>query len=95
MRTDHEEPERHTRRERIDPRLTAQGWGEPVHHYAGISLDDADPKAVTEFPTENGPADYALRSDGCVLAVVEAKKVSLGPLTTVRSWCRDRGGSRS
>jgi type I restriction enzyme R subunit len=35
-------------------------------------------KAVEEFPTADGPADYALCADGVALGVVEAKKVSLG-----------------
>ena len=35
--------------------------------------------AVEEFPTENGPADYALCVDGRVLGILEAKKVAVGP----------------
>src|SRR5262249_10366996 len=35
--------------------------------------------AIEEFPTVNGPADYALVVDGKLLGVVEAKKVTLGP----------------
>ncbi|MBP1927703.1 type I restriction enzyme R subunit [Methanolinea mesophila] len=35
--------------------------------------------AIEEYPTEKGPADYALCVDGLILGVVEAKKVSLGP----------------
>ena len=35
--------------------------------------------AIEEFPTANGPADYALVVDGNLLGVVEAKKVTLGP----------------
>jgi hypothetical protein len=36
-------------------------------------------EAAEEHPTANGPADYALVVDGRMLAVVEAKKVTLGP----------------
>ena len=35
--------------------------------------------AVAEFPTDNGPADYALATAGRVLSITEAKKVTLGP----------------
>jgi type I restriction enzyme R subunit len=35
--------------------------------------------AVTEYPTANGPADYALFVDNQLLGIVEAKKVTLGP----------------
>jgi type I restriction enzyme R subunit len=35
--------------------------------------------AVTEYPTANGPADYALVDGGRVVGVVEAKKVSVAP----------------
>jgi len=66
-----------TRKKRIDPQLAACGWmvgafdphcplGAYTHH------------ALTEFPTANGPADYAL-AVGQLLGVVEAKKITLGP----------------
>jgi type I restriction enzyme R subunit len=32
-----------------------------------------------DYPTANGPADYALFVDGRILGIVEAKKLSLGP----------------
>jgi type I restriction enzyme R subunit len=35
--------------------------------------------AVTEFPTANGPADYALFVEGQPLGIVEAKRLSIGP----------------
>jgi type I restriction enzyme R subunit len=35
--------------------------------------------AIREFPTTNGPADYALMDTGQPIGVVEAKKLSLGP----------------
>lgn len=35
--------------------------------------------AVEEFPTANGPADYALFVDGKLLGIIEAKKVAVGP----------------
>ncbi|MEI8019615.1 MAG: DEAD/DEAH box helicase family protein, partial [Schlesneria sp.] len=34
---------------------------------------------IEEFPTDNGPADYALCVDGVILGVLEAKKLTVGP----------------
>ena len=33
--------------------------------------------AIEEYETENGPADYVLCVDGRIVAVVEAKKLTL------------------
>jgi len=88
--TVHDEPEYHTRRQRIDPRLGATGWNV-------VPFDAATPPAhythhaVTEYPTDNGPADYALFVAGQLLGVVEAKKVTLGPqnvLTQAERYAR-------
>lgn len=72
------ESERETRRKRIDPRLEAAGW-----RVLGPGVGTADstlwPAALAEYPTENGPADYALCASQRIDAVVEAKKVTVGP----------------
>ena len=73
-----EELEWRTRRERVDPRLVAAGWGKALL-YDGRPLDSRGREAVREYPTELGPADYALVNKGRILGVVEAKKVGLGP----------------
>src|SRR3954447_25737169 len=72
------EAERTTRKQRIDPRLVRAGWsiapsdaGTPVSAYQATALE--------EYPTANGPADYALCDARRVQGVVEAKKVTLGP----------------
>jgi len=44
-----------------------------------MDLSQVDRCALEEFPTDNGPADYALYINGKIVAVVEAKKVTLGP----------------
>src|SRR5262245_29043740 len=72
------ESERHTRRTRIDPKLATHGW-KVVPFAPGTDIRKYDRHAVAEFPTQNGPADYALVVSGRVLGIVEAKKVSLGP----------------
>jgi type I restriction enzyme, R subunit len=72
------ELEKQTRRQRINPRLEAAGW-EVVPFGPTTPMGANDRAAVEEFETANGPADYALCSEGRVFAVVEAKKVTLGP----------------
>ena len=64
------ESESETRRTRIDPKLIEQGW-------ETVSFDPQRPliaytnHAVTEFPTAEGPADYALFVAGRLLGIVE------------------------
>jgi type I restriction enzyme R subunit len=73
-----QESEGVTRRQRIDPLLRRWGWtierfipGRPTSAYTH--------HAVTEYPTANGPADYAFFVDGILLGIVEAKRLTLGP----------------
>ncbi|MGB7789397.1 DEAD/DEAH box helicase family protein [Methanoregula sp.] len=73
-----EENERQTRKKRIDPLLKAAGWN-IVRFEEGMDLSSYNNTALEEYQTDNGPADYALVVDGKILAVIEAKKVSLGP----------------
>jgi type I restriction enzyme R subunit len=72
------ESERATRRNRIDPLLRAQGWT-IVPFEQDVPRSRYATHAVTEFPTADGPADYALFVGGQPLGVVEAKKLTLGP----------------
>src|SRR6266498_3420791 len=72
------EPERTTRAQRIDPKLANAGWAVTPSEGADIP-QSAQPVALTEFETTNGPADYALCHKGQVRGVVEAKKLTLGP----------------
>lgn len=52
------ESEHITRRSRIDAKLRVLGWN--VIPAAGLDQSMLDRHAVEEYPTENGPADYAL-----------------------------------
>src|SRR5262249_23042220 len=76
--TAHDESEYVSRRKRIDPQLKAHGW-------KVVAFDPATPlarfthHAVTEYPTANGPADYALFVRGRLRGIVGARKVTLGP----------------
>ena len=72
------ESERTTRQERIDPRLQASGWVVTPYH-PGKPLSLYSNHAITEYPTANGPADYALVVDGTILGIVEAKRLTVSP----------------
>jgi len=67
-----------TRRKRIDTRLRQCGW-EIIEYRPNIPLSTYTHHAVCEYPTETGPADYALFHGGQIIGIVEAKRVSLGP----------------
>ena len=72
------ERESDTRSGRIDPKLEAAGWA--VQNSPKMTVESSLwPTALTELPTHNGPADYALCVAQRVMAVVEAKKLTVGP----------------
>ena len=73
-----EELEWKTRRNRIDPKLRALGW-QIVPFKPELELTACTQHAITEFPTANGPADYALVVNGRIVGIIEVKKLSLGP----------------
>ena len=84
------ESEYQTRRRRIDPLLTSQGWKIIRSDLTNV-IAQYPHHAVTEYPTANGPADYALFVDNQLLGIVEAKKVTLGPqnvLTQAERYAR-------
>jgi type I restriction enzyme R subunit len=72
------ERESETRRRRIDPKLEAAGW-RVVDSPAMTPDTSLWPSALPELPTNDGPADYALCVAQRVQAVVEAKKLTVGP----------------
>lgn len=69
-----------TRRQRIDTKLRALNpqW-KIIPWRDGLDTSGLTCHAVTEFPTANGPADYALFVNGTLLGIVEAKKVTVNP----------------
>jgi type I restriction enzyme, R subunit len=67
-----------TRKKRIDPKLRLAGW-KVVAFDARKRLTDYNGCAIEEYPTDAGPADYALCIENKIIGVVEGKKVSLGP----------------
>lgn len=78
MSNPNDESEWLTRKKRIDKRLRALGW-QIVPFDGSTPLAACTKHAVEEFPTDTGPADYALCVNGRILGIVEAKKLSLGP----------------
>lgn len=72
------EREAATRKRRIDPKLAAAGWA-VMPYKLGYSSAPPSAAAIEEWPTTAGPADYALTDGGAIRAVVEAKKVTIGP----------------
>ena len=69
-----------TRKERIDKKLKAlkPGWN-IIKYEEGTDTSTLLCHAVTEYPTENGPADYAFFVKGKLLGILEAKKVGVNP----------------
>jgi type I restriction enzyme R subunit len=80
MATSGHEAEWQTRKLRIDTRLRSliPQW-QIIPWREGLDTSKLACHAVTEFPTENGPADYALFVDGVLLGIIEAKKVTINP----------------
>ncbi len=71
------ESEKATRKERIDISLHKQGW-KVIPYKEGLDTSTCTKHAVGEFPTDNGPADYALFVNGQLLGIIEVKKYGIG-----------------
>lgn len=69
-----------TRKNRIDTKLknAAQPW-KIIKFKDGLDTASLHACAVEEYPTQNGPADYALFVHGKLLGIIEAKKVTVNP----------------
>jgi type I restriction enzyme R subunit len=67
-----------TRKQIVDRRLRDAGW-KIVRFDETRALAAYERCAIEEYPTENGPADYALCVGSKILGIVEAKKLTLGP----------------
>jgi len=88
------EPEWKTRKERIDKKLKAlnPSW-QIVKYSEHLRTETLDKCAVEEYPTANGPADYALFVKGKLLGIIEAKKVSVGPYNVLEQAKRYSWGA--
>jgi len=83
-----------TRRTIVDPKLDAAGW-KVCEYDPKLPLSACNNCAIVEYPTDNGPADYALCSGGRILGIVEAKKLSLGPQNVLTQAERYSRGATS
>jgi type I restriction enzyme R subunit len=73
-----------TRKKWIDDKLKKAGWDNIIRYEEGLDTSTLHKTAVEEFMTSTGPADYALFSNGKLVAFVEAKKISLGPQNVIQ-----------
>ena len=75
-----EEHEWQTRRDRINKKLKSlvPAWS-IIKYKDNLDTSILNCHAVEEYPTANGPADYALFVKGRLLGIIEAKKVSVNP----------------
>jgi len=85
-----------TRRDRIDKKLTAlhPQW-EIINYSPFIKTNTLSCHAVREYPTENGPADYALFMQGKLIGIIEAKKVGVSPQNVLEQAKRYSRGIRT
>jgi type I restriction enzyme R subunit len=91
-----EELEWKTRKERIDKRLTSLSPSWKIIHYSKVKdVSSLTRHAVEEYPTANGPADYALFVNGKLLGIIEAKKVSVDPQNVLEQAKRYSKGVNS
>lgn len=74
--------EKLTRKKIIDKQLQQLGWL-IVPYEMGLNTSLLSNHAVEEYPTENGPADYALFVNGKLLGIIEAKKYGVGALNVL------------
>ena len=83
-----------TRKKRIDTRLCAltPPW-KIIRYHDGLNLSSLHCVAVEEFPTANGPADYALFVNGVLLGIIEAKKVTVNPQNVLEQAKRYSAGA--
>jgi len=70
-----------TRKQHVDRALTEAGWTPIIPHDDHASRDLV---VFEEYPPASGPADYALFHNGEPLAVVEAKKLGVGPQNVLK-----------
>src|SRR5690348_11419758 len=82
-----------TRKALVDRRLKDAGW-KIAPFQAGKALGEYERCAIEEYPTDSGPADYALCVGGRILGIVEAKKLTLGPQNVLMQAERYSWGDR-
>jgi len=89
-----DELEWQTRRDRINKKMQAlkPAWN-IIKYREGLDAAALDHHAVEEYPTANGPADYALFVKGNFLGIIEAKRVKIGPYNVLEQAKRYSKGA--
>lgn len=80
-----------TRKQRIDQQLKKLGW-QVISYSDALSKFALTAFAIEEFPTLNGPADYALFVNGKLLGILEAKKIAVDPQNVLEQAKRYAAG---
>jgi type I restriction enzyme R subunit len=90
------ESEWKTRKTRIDAQLKAlrPAWA-IIRFKEGMDTSTFSLHAVEEYPTANGPADYALFVKGKLLGIIEAKKVAINPQNVLEQAKRYSAGAEN
>ncbi|GHV41536.1 type I restriction-modification system deoxyribonuclease [Spirochaetia bacterium] len=89
------ESEWKTRKTRIDTRLTSLNPAWTIIPYTeGMDITKLKAHAIEEYPTANGPADYALVVKGKLLGILEAKKVGVGAQNVLEQAKRYAAGCK-
>jgi len=90
------ESEWKTRKTRIDAQLKAlrPAW-DIIRFKEGMDTSTFSLHAVEEYPTANGPADYALFVKGKLLGIIEAKKVAINPQNVLEQAKRYSAGAEN
>lgn len=86
--------EAETRKRIIDKKLISSGFIELKDRFV---IPEKGDFFIPEYPTKTGPADYLLVSDGVPLAIVEAKRLSVGPqnvLVQAQRYARGLEGTK-
>jgi len=90
------ESEWKTRKTRIDKQLKSLNPKWNIMPYnEGMDTSLLSCHAIEEYPTANGPADYALFVNGNLLGILEAKKVSVNPQNVLEQAKRYASGCQN
>ena len=73
------ESEKQTRKNRIDKKLRDLGW-KIKYYQPGINTSGFSNHAIEEYPTSNGPVDYALFVKGRPLGLLFEKNGQLNKI---------------
>jgi type I restriction enzyme R subunit len=83
-----------TRKNRINAKLESPSYPwSIIKYHDGLDTSALQRHAVEGYPTESGPADYALFVKGKILGIIEAKKVGVSPQSVLEQAKRYSRGA--